>query len=105
MGHLVYGISAEHIDLDDRTLAHIQAVIASKLRRSESFWIEFVHDAGRGGRRDVIWVDDAMPFVFRYGSAAHPKIDRKSLDDLLGQASDRGRMIIRSHPLGQEKHT
>ncbi len=94
MGHLLYGMTPERVDLDDRTLAHLQIVMSTKLRRRENFWIEFVRGAEEGGGREAIWVDHAMPLVFHYVSVHHPETDRMWIEDLVSQASDRGRVII-----------
>jgi hypothetical protein len=97
MGHLLYGrISAERIDLDDRTLAHLQVAVATKLRRRESFWIEFVHGVDEGGGRVVIWIDHAVPLVFRYISGRLPETDREWVENLVAQANNQGHIIISS---------
>ncbi|MCU1557734.1 MAG: ATP-dependent ligase [Microbacteriaceae bacterium] len=100
MGHLLYGFPAESIDLDDRTLAHLQIVVGSKLRRSENFWIEFVHGVDEGGGREVIWIDHAIPLLFRYVSAHHPETDQDWVDELVAQSSNKGHVIIKSSAHG-----
>ncbi|MCU1525490.1 MAG: ATP-dependent ligase [Microbacteriaceae bacterium] len=97
MGHLLYGrISAERIDLDDRTLAHLQIAVATKLRRGERFWIEFVHGVDEGGGRVVIWIDHAVPLVFHYVSGRLHETDREWVENMMTQANDQGRIIISS---------
>ena len=43
MGKLVYGASVTEIDIDDRTLAHLEIVIIAKLRRDEKFVLSWQH--------------------------------------------------------------
>jgi len=37
MGRLIYGARGMHIEVEDRLLAHLQAVVVSKVRRNEGF--------------------------------------------------------------------
>lgn len=61
MGHLIYGI-APAIDIDDRTLRHLHAVIVTKLRRDESFVFSW-------GEETTVHGDDALgETVGPYGS-------------------------------------
>ena len=43
MGVIYYGSSAIPIRIADRALAHLKIVIATKLRRSESFTVSWQH--------------------------------------------------------------
>ena len=72
MGQLIYGAQAASFDLDDRTLAHVEAVILAKLRRNESFALTV--DADHGGR-ETIWLNQAVQLRFSYASE-RPKINR-----------------------------
>ena len=43
MGTIYYGGSAMPIHIEDRTLAHLTVVVATKLRRNESFTLSWPH--------------------------------------------------------------
>ncbi len=51
MGTLIYGHGDLTVDFDDRTLAHLQVVIGTKLRRRESFLLSWSDDGQDGERR------------------------------------------------------
>ena len=50
MGYLFYGNTAEPIEIPDRLLAHLKVVVATKLRRSESFTLSWRHTEDIPGR-------------------------------------------------------
>ena len=47
MGTLIYGGTSE-IDIEDRTLAHMQLAIITKLRRNEQFLLSWDHGVDNG---------------------------------------------------------
>lgn len=67
MGYLFYGNTAEPIEFPDRLLAHLKVVVATKLRRSESFTLSWRHADDVPGGRSTIWLQPSIPlrFVFR----------------------------------------
>jgi hypothetical protein len=81
LGKLLYGPTIEVI-FDDRVLAHLQLVIGLKLRRSESFFFSWRDEQGVGDGRSAIWLDPAIPLVFRYNGGRMPKINREWLEVL-----------------------
>ena len=60
MGMLIYN-GRMSLPLDDRTLAHIQAVVVNKLRRRESFAFTAMVD----GTEVVSWIGASTPLVRR----------------------------------------
>ena len=48
MGKIIYGSMRQEIDIDDRAMAHLQAVVATKLRRGEGFFINWKDDPSVG---------------------------------------------------------
>lgn len=81
MGKLLYGQAIEVV-FDDRVLAHLQLVIGLKLRRDESFFFSWRDEQAIGDGRSVIWLDPAIPLVFRYNGGRMPKINREWLEAL-----------------------
>lgn len=84
MGRLSYGSTLE-ADFDDRTLAHLQIVIGSKLGRNESFYFSWKDASGIGDGRTSIWLHPSIPLRFKYFGGRAPAINaewvRRLLDD------------------------
>jgi hypothetical protein len=97
MGSLVYATGRpEPIELDDRTLAHLQIVIASKLRMRQSFFFSWVNSADAGGGRNSIWLDTAIPVTFSYAKPERQKINREWVELLMASAhSNTGLRLMR----------
>ncbi|MFF2052201.1 ATP-dependent DNA ligase [Leifsonia sp. NPDC058194] len=81
MGKLVYAGTTE-IGFEDRVLAHLQIVIGLKLRRKEGFIFSWRDEQGVGDGRSAIWVDPAIPLLFRYSGGRQPKINKSWLEQL-----------------------
>lgn len=82
LGVLLYGEAKLEVEFDDRTLAHLQLVIGSKLRRGESFFFSWVDPQTTGGGRSSIWMEGSIPLVFRYRSSKRQEINREWLEQL-----------------------
>jgi len=85
MGTLHYG--SREFTMPDRQLAHIQMVIAMKLRRSESFFLAWVNEPGSGLGRDVLWIDNGIPIYCQYDGSRIPSINREWIDTLAASAA------------------
>jgi hypothetical protein len=68
MGYLFYGNSGEPIEVPDRLLAHLKVVVATKLRRSESFTLSWRHSEDIPGGRSTIWLQPSIPLRFVFHS-------------------------------------
>lgn len=68
MGYLFYGNTAEPIEMPDRLLAHVKVVVATKLRRSESFTLTWRHAEDIPGGRSTIWLQPSIPLRFVFHS-------------------------------------
>lgn len=80
MAKLVYGALQREIVTDDHTLAHLEAVTLSRLRRQNAFAIRWV-EAGRSGlARRTIWLHDSADLYFEYDGAVPVELDRDLLD-------------------------
>jgi hypothetical protein len=87
MGHLLYGSPPTQLDIDDRTLAHLQIVITSKLRRNESFTLTIPADATVGTGRRTLWVHCTIPIQFSYFGSRMPAINGTWIDALMRTAN------------------
>src|SRR5215204_3195503 len=86
MGHLFYGNTLEPIEIPDRLLAHIKVVVATKLRRSESFTLSWRHPEDIPGGMSTIWMQPAIPLRFVFQTESE-ELDRELLTRL-AQASN-----------------
>ena len=64
MGVLIYGSRVSELEIEDRTLAHLQFVVATKLRRNEQFMLTWNHGVERGSGRSAIWISPYIPVHF-----------------------------------------
>ncbi|MBT2502223.1 ATP-dependent DNA ligase [Curtobacterium sp. ISL-83] len=85
MGKLTYD-STLTVDFDDRVLAHLQIVIASKLRRGEGFMFTWRDDHAIGDGRSALWIAPGIPLAFKYNGSRQPTINRNWVE-ALNQAS------------------
>jgi len=97
MGTLTYDVVST-VDFDDRALAHLEIVIASKFRRNESFNFSWVKDPAAGSGRTTIWMHPAIPLVYEYKGSRAPSINREWLDALMNAANSFGGLQLVPEP-------
>lgn len=97
MGIFTYDNTAK-VDLEDRLLAHVQAVIGSKLRRNECFFFTWREDVSVGGGRRSVWLNPYTPLQFTYHGSRSPRINRAWLDALAYTANQPGGLYIVREP-------
>jgi len=91
MAKLYYGTTAEPIAIDDRMLAHVKVVAATKLRRGESFTLSWTHAADEPGGRSTIWLQPSIPLRFVFESEQPETLDQNLLKRMANDAnSSRG---------------
>ncbi|WP_295838115.1 hypothetical protein [uncultured Microbacterium sp.] len=91
MAKLFYGTTPEPITIDDRMLAHVKVVVATKLRRGESFTLSWVHGPQEPVGRSTIWLQPSIPLRFVFDSEQPEALDQKLLKRLANDAnSSRG---------------
>jgi hypothetical protein len=98
MGHILYGSTPTKIELDDRTLAHVELVALAKLRRSESFAFSLDEP---NGRRSTYWFNANSPLEFHFDSGRQ-EINREWLDIIIDTANSTGGMRIVAEPETQK---
>jgi len=98
MGKLLYGSSTIEIEFDDRTLTHLQIVIAAKLRRKESFFFSWKDDPAIGDGRSSIWLDASIPLYFKFAGGRVPSINREWLDILTASSNGSGGLQFTEEP-------
>jgi hypothetical protein len=97
---LVYAEPGFEIEIDDRSLAHLQIVLGSKLRRHESFFFSWVNAPQAGSGRASIWLDHAIPLFFDFDTTAHHCINRDWIDVLSYPSSSLLGVIFVPEPPG-----
>ncbi|KZE42538.1 DUF7882 family protein [Microbacterium sp. T32] len=91
MAKLFYGTTPEPITIDDRMLAHVKVVVATKLRRGESFTLSWTHGAGEPVGRSTIWLQPSIPLRFVFESEQPETLDQNLLKRMANDAnSSRG---------------
>ena len=90
MGTIFYGGSATPIHIEDRALAHLKVVIATKLRRSESFTLSWQHPDDQPVGRTTIWLHPSIPLRFVFDEPEPPELSRQWIEDLAHSANSSG---------------
>ena len=93
MGYLSYGFGNEY-ELDDRTLAHLQAAIGQKLRKKEYFFVTWATPVEQGSGSTTIWVSPDLPLTFRFSGNRQPEINPVWLNALCSGASSEGGLFL-----------
>ena len=89
MGTLHYGASRTSIRVDDRTLAHLQVVITTKLRRNEGMLLQWDRGVENGSGRGAFWVHPSSDLIYDYEGGREPALDPAELDRMMVEASGR----------------
>jgi hypothetical protein len=83
------------IEIDDRTLTHLQIVIVNKLRHGDGFLMSWKDSAAVGGRRGI-WLDRTIPLRFKFEGSRVPAINQQWLDQLMASADSSRGLIVTS---------
>jgi len=94
VGTLFYGGETTPIRIEDRALAHLKVVIATKLRRGESFTVSWRHadDDPRG--RSTIWVHPSIPLRFVFDDPEPTVLSRAWVEELANSANSSGGIML-----------
>lgn len=98
MGTLSYGNSGIVIHFDDRTLAHLQIAMMTKLRRREGFFLSWNDDPSIGDGRSSVWISSAIPLKFSFTSSLRIDINRDWLDKLTQSANSSIGLVLSDEP-------
>ncbi len=101
MGLLTYD-SKLTAAFDDRVLAHLQAVIWSKIRRGEAFSFTWSESLADGSGRKSIWISPNIPLVFEYFGSRPPALNANWVQALSKSAnSTAGLQLVPEPPATQ----
>jgi hypothetical protein len=93
MGLIQYG-SGDEIHIEDRALAHLKVVIATKLRRNESFTLSWKHADGNPVGRSTIWLHPSIPLRFTFEEPEAPQLNVKWIEELMHSANSTGGIML-----------
>lgn len=94
MGTIYYGGAATPINIDDRALAHLKVVIATKLRRSESFTVTWRHPDDQPRGRSTIWLHPSIPLRFVFDDPEPSELSREWIEELASSANSSGGITL-----------
>jgi hypothetical protein len=97
VGRFTYGPKIT-VDFDDRVLAHLQTVIAAKVRRGESFMFTWIDDDSTGDGRTSVWVNPTSAMGFKFFGKRPPHINREWIEALMFSANSVGGLHIVPEP-------
>ena len=97
MGRFSYG-SKVTVDFDDRLLAHLQTVVAAKLRRGESCMFTWIDDDSVGDGRTSVWLHPAGDMSFKYFGKRAPSINREWVEQMMLSANSVGGLHVIAEP-------
>ena len=93
MGSLYYG-GSEPIHIEDRALAHLKVVVATKLRRNESFTLTWKHPDGEAEGRSTVWLHPSIPLRFVFDESETPERSRRWIEALAHSANSSGGITL-----------
>jgi len=94
MGMIFYGGAAEPISVEDRALAHLKVVIATKLRRNESFTLSWKHPEGDRPGRSTIWLHPSIPLRFVFDEPEPPTLSAEWITAMANSANSSGGITL-----------
>lgn len=83
MGTLRYGTDQHGHEFEDRTLAHLHLLLSAKLRRGESFMLNWTQSPDQGSGRITLWIAPRVPVMIRFDGSRSPAINRGWLEHLM----------------------
>jgi len=94
VGRLFYDNMHNPILIEDRALAHLKVVVATKLRRNESFTLSWRHPDGSTPGRSTIWLHPSIPLRFEFDEPEAPTLSRTWIEELAQSASSSGGIAL-----------
>ncbi|MCX6503075.1 MAG: hypothetical protein NT132_11845 [Microbacterium sp.] len=94
MGTMYYGDDNTALRFDDRALAHLKVVIATKLRRGESFTITWTHRADEPRGRSTVWISPSIPLRFVFDDPEPVTLNPQYIEKLATSANSSGGIML-----------
>lgn len=94
MGYLYYAAEPLPAELPDRVLAHVKVIVATKLRRGESFMLSWKQPADEAPGLTSIWIQPSIPLRFVFDSPEHEELDSGYLTELAHAAQSTRGLVL-----------
>ncbi|MEU4015032.1 hypothetical protein AB0E56_07140 [Microbacterium sp. NPDC028030] len=94
MGMLYYHGAENPIQIEDLALAHLKVVIATKLRRNESFTLSWRHPEGHPVGRSTIWLHPSIPLRFVFDEPEPPELRPEWIAAMANSANSSGGITL-----------
>lgn len=94
MGRIYYDSHSDPIRIKDRALAHLKVVIATKLRRNESFTLSWRHPEGEPEGRSTVWLHPSIPLRFVFDDPEVPELNADFIASLANSANSSGGIML-----------
>lgn len=94
VGTIYYGGGSMPIHIEDRALAHLKVVIATKLRRDESFTVSWRHPDDQPRGRSTIWLHPSIPLRFVFDDPEPAELSRDWIEELANSANSTGGIML-----------
>jgi hypothetical protein len=95
VGKLIYGNGREY-EFDDRTLSHVKIALVTKLRRHESFLLNWEIPVEQGAGRMSLWISREIPLAFVFNGSRPPALNERWMEALLHTSQRTGGMVVMS---------
>lgn len=102
MGTIFYGGSETPIGIEDSALAHLKVVIATKLRRSESFTVSWQHPDDQPRGRTTIWLHPSIPLRFVFHDPEPATLSAAWVQELAASANSSGGIMLTAEVVGND---
>lgn len=96
---IYYGDTPEPILIEDRALAHLKVVIATKLRRNESFTLSWKHPEGDTPGRSTIWLHPSIPLRFVFDAPTTPELSAEWITAMANSVTSSGGITMLSEDM------
>jgi hypothetical protein len=96
MGTLTY--HGERFSFDDRTLAHLQAVLTLKLRRREPFLLSWLPQGAADAARISLWIDNAIPIRYDFDETDPGRLNDAWLNSMVEMAGRASGLLVTVEP-------
>ncbi|WP_141143450.1 ATP-dependent DNA ligase [Schumannella sp. 10F1B-5-1] len=97
MGRLRYGARGTTVTMDDRMLAHVQAVTVARLRRNEPFQLAWDEQVRHGSGRRAIWMAPSVELLWEFDGGSEPELDRELLETMMQKAGSTAGLHVDHH--------
>ncbi|MDN3494872.1 hypothetical protein QL996_02945 [Planococcus sp. APC 4015] len=102
MGAIYYGGTETPIYIEDRALAHLKVVIATKLRRAESFTVSWRHPEDQPQGRTTIWLHPSIPLRFVFDDPEPAQLSRQWIEELANSAATSNGIFLLAENIDSE---